>query len=436
VKVLARGARADVRVKVLAALMLGLWLAPMACGLDVVPAARFDASASGVFATRTVVPTVRATAPRDSSRFRMARGTRSWSFPHDHAAHREYATEWWYTTGIVRTAEGRLFGYEVTFFRSGLEPPAAPGEPGELPAPGRGPASRAHEASPASARSPWRARDLVLAHVALSDVARGRFLFDQRLERAAHGWAGADTAEMRVWVGDWRVAWEGESLVLQVPPESTNESFGLDLELTPTGPPVLHGAGGLSVKDDREDPHASWYVSLPRLQTRGRLTVRGQSFTVEGATWLDHEFFSGGLSDGQVGWDWFSCRLEDGRDLMLFRLRGARGETDYAAGTIVSGDGTWRAADMRGATFEGGGLWKSEGSGASYPLRWRVRLPAEGLELTSRTPLAPQEVVARDDVGFTYWEGLVSYQGRWQGEEVRGEGYVEMTGYSKPVRFR
>lgn len=364
----------------------------------------------------------------DARGFRLARGSRAWAFPRDHAAHPEYATEWWYATGIVHTAEGRTFGYELTFFRLGLAPPGPAREP---PSAGRAVAGGREDA-----RSPWRARDLVLAHAAVTDLAERRFLFEQREERAAFGWAGADTGAMKVWVGEWRAGWEGDAFSFSVPAGSTGGRFGLDLELRTRRPPVLHGRGGLSPKDARREPHASWYVSLPRLETAGTLTVGSTVHTVTGRTWMDHEFFSGGLAKEQVGWDWFSCRLEDGRDLMLFRLRDARGATGYAAGTLTSPDGrSWRALDVAGARFESSERWKSDVTGAVYPVAWQVRLPAEDLDLRVRTPLAEQEVAAGRGLGFAYWEGLVSYGGRLGGEAVRGEGYLEMTGYAARLRL-
>lgn len=368
---------------------------------------------------------VRAGSERASG-FREAGGTREWRWPRDHGAHPEYATEWWYTTGVVRTASGRRFGFELTFFRRGLVPPQA---------------SPIVVAAATDEGSSWRARDLILAHAAVTDVAGRRFAARQELERAARGWAGADTSGLNVWAGTWRLAAdpdaEGDAFRLRVPPSSTNDAFGLDLRLSTTRPPVLHGDGGLSRKDARPVPHASWYVSLPRLETSGTLTIGGETFEVTGLTWLDHEFFSGGLAPDQVGWDWFSARLADGRDLMLFRLRDARGGTRFTAGTVTSPDGrSSRAVDARGATFEPLEHWRSPATGARYPVRWRASLPAERLEITTRTPLVEQELGGTDAAGFVYWEGLADYSGTWRGERITGEGYVEMTGYDAPIELR
>ncbi len=45
---------------------------------------------------------------------------RPFVYPIDLGPHLEYQTEWWYYTGNLETADGRHFGYQLTFFRRGL----------------------------------------------------------------------------------------------------------------------------------------------------------------------------------------------------------------------------------------------------------------------------------------------------------------------------
>jgi predicted secreted hydrolase len=221
-----------------------------------------------------------------------------------------------------------------------------------------------------------------------------------------------------------------------VPAASTGGRFGLDLHLESSRPIVLHGRNGLSIKDARAEPHASWYLSLPRLETRGTITAAGESLQVTGTTWMDHEFFTGGLAPTQVGWDWFSARFADGRDLVLYRLRRADGTTDFLSGTVVSAHGaSWRDLDVRGATLEPTERWRRPKSDVVYPVGWRIRLPAEGLALTVETPLSGQELRTGGPT-FDYWEGLVGYRGTWGNADVLGEGYLEMTGYGTPLDLR
>jgi predicted secreted hydrolase len=45
--------------------------------------------------------------------------------------------------------------------------------------------------------------------------------------------------------------------------------------------------------------------------------------------------------------------------------------------------------------------------------------------------LKDQELVVTGSTGNTYWEGAVSIQGRTNNQLVSGQGYVELTGYTK-----
>jgi predicted secreted hydrolase len=224
-------------------------------------------------------------------------------------------------------------------------------------------------------------------------------------------------------------------MTVRIPADETAR-IGLDLTLRAERPPVLHGDGGLTAKGSGPDAGASWYVSVPRLRTEGALHAGGRRHAVSGTSWMDHEFFTGGLAPGQEGWDWLSLRLEDGRDVMLYRLRGAGGATDFALGTATARDGTAaRPLDAAGAVFQPRERWRSPATGVEYPVAWRIELPREDLALEVRTPVEAQEIPSRESVGFSYWEGLVDAAGRWEGRSVRGEGYLEMTGYDRPLRL-
>ena len=97
-----------------------------------------------------------------------------YEFPRDYFGHPEYQTEWWYTTGNLKAAGGRAFGFELTFFRQGASRDAA-------------------------RNSPWDVKDLYLAHLALSDLKGGAFYHSERVNRAGPGLAGASEAQRRIW---------------------------------------------------------------------------------------------------------------------------------------------------------------------------------------------------------------------------------------------
>ena len=333
--------------------------------------------------------------------WRQAGPGHAWRFPRDHGSHPEYRIEWWYYTGNLASDRGRRFGYQVTFFRVGVDP--APANP-----------------------SRWAVRDLYMAHLAVTDLAAGRHLFAERLDRGGLGWAGAREGTLDVWNGDWRASLDGGGHRLEV----IDPSFGVDLRLEPGKRPTLHGENGLSRKGPSAG-NASRYYSMTRMPTTGRIRLDGEWVDVTGASWMDHEFGTTFLEPGQVGWDWFSLQLEDGADLMVFQLRRADGRPDvHSAGTWVDGGGEVTALLRDDVRLVPGRRWTSPASGAAYPVEWRVELPGRQVSLAVNAALDAQELDTAASTGVTYWEGAVTVTGRVGGRQVRGRGYLEMTGYS------
>jgi predicted secreted hydrolase len=160
----------------------------------------------------------------------------------------------------------------------------------------------------------------------------------------------------------------------------------------------------------------------------------GEEFDVTGISWMDHEFGSADLGKDLVGWDWFSIQLEDDSELMLYRLRRSDGSSDPASsGTVISSDGQTRHLLVDDARIESMGTWTSRESGAVYPNRWRLSIPALDLTMEVRPLLDQQELRTSRSTQVIYWEGAVTVAGTKQGRSVKGQGYVELTGYAKPI---
>jgi predicted secreted hydrolase len=323
------------------------------------------------------------------------------SFPRDHAAHSPYRTEWWYYTGNLETAEGRRLGYQLTFFRTGVTP-----TPTTL--------------------SQWALRDLYMAHFAIADLDNQQFVFFERLNRAGVHWAGADTAQYRVWNEGWEVQLEGDTHVLS----ASDGTATLALRLTPEKPPILHGNSGFSQKGASAG-NASHYYSLTRLRTSGTLHVDGKTHSVTGLSWMDHEFGTSFLERDQVGWDWFSLQLQDGRELMLFQIRRADGSIDlHSSGTMVETNGSTAHLSVSEFSLVPEQYWQSPESGARYPIVWTLTLPSQELQLHVSAALPNQELRTEASTGVTYWEGSVIVSGKSGDRDVHGRGYLEMTGYT------
>jgi predicted secreted hydrolase len=342
-----------------------------------------------------------------AQQYRTASPGYDFQFPRDHFAHPEFKTEWWYYTGNLRSADGRRFGFELTFFRTGV-----------------------NRRQPSD--SAWTVTDIYHAHLALSDITARRFYHLERTNRAGPGLAGANQELRQIWNGNWRVQWTQQQQNLQ----AIGDHFVLNLAMIPQKFPVINGVNGVSQKSGSAG-HGSHYISLTRLQTAGSLSVENRTYDVQGLAWMDHEFFSTDLDKDQVGWDWLYVQMEDNTELMLYHMRRNDGSEDpYSAGTYVDSEG--RSRHLTFADFSlipTGKTWRSRESGATYPVSWQIGVPSLGIKLEVMTELENQEITSRAGITPNYWEGAITVSGTRDSSSVAGIGYLEMTGYDKPLNL-
>ncbi len=324
-------------------------------------------------------------------------------FPRDLGAHEEYQTEWWYYTGNLATEAGRPFGYQFTIFRRALQPLA--------------------EVTAVEDASAWRSNQLYLAHFTISDIAEQQFYAAERFSRDGAGLAGAQAQPYEVWLEDWSVS--------QIAPDQTRlqartGEVALDLVLTETMPPVLHGDGGLSQKGPQPG-NASYYYSMIRQQSEGTVTVGDETFTVDGLSWKDHEYSTSALSPGSVGWDWLSLQFDDGGGLMLFEIRREDGTREpLSSGSYIAPDGSVQQLTLGDWDLQVLETWRSPESGAEYPVAWRLTIPGLEMTLEGEAQMPNQEL----RVSTIYWEGAVEFAGEIAGQALEAQGYMEMTGYA------
>jgi predicted secreted hydrolase len=313
-------------------------------------------------------------------RFPKVEPNKSLQFPHDHGAHPDYRQEWWYITGWLKTAEGRDVGFQITFFR------ARPNIVTDNP-------------------SAFTPRQVILAHAALSDPRHGRLRHDERAARTALGLAGAKEGMTEVWVDDWKLQMKDGGYEARI----LAKDFSLDLNFE-NAKVILQGQQGFSRKGRRPD-EASYYYSRPQLKVAG--SVDGRRAT--GLAWLDHEWSSQYMDSEAAGWDWCGLNMDDGSSLMAFRMRGKDGATRFAP---------------EGVTFVPLRGWKSPRTGVQYPVAMQVTAGNQSVRLE---PLMDdQELDARASTGTIYWEGAVT---AWRGQQRVGRGYLELTGYWRPMRI-
>jgi predicted secreted hydrolase len=345
--------------------------------------------------------------PSAMAQYKAALPGYRYEFPRDHFNHPDYQTEWWYTTGNLTASDGHHYGFELTFFRQGVDR-----DPGKKEA--------------------WDIQDLYLAHLALSDLDGRKFYHSERTSRAGPGLAGIDEKQKRIWNGNWEIRWEGDEEILRV----ADDRFLLWLSLHSEKPPVIHGVDGVSQKAVGVG-RASHYISFTRLLTSGTIQIAGKSISVRGTSWMDHEFFTQSMDLEQVGWDWLSLQFEDNTELMLYQFRRKDGSTDpYSSGTYVNAQGKsvhLSAADFR--LVPTGETWTSDVTGAKYPVGWNAEIPKLGLKLAMTARLKSQELAGGSKIAPSYWEGAISVEGTRNGANVRGAGYLEMTGYDRAMEM-
>ena len=335
---------------------------------------------------------------------------RNLSFPRDQGAHPDFRTEWWYITGSAKSGN-REFGFQVTFFRSRVDPTQA-------------------------MQSQFAAKQLLFAHAAVTDVQGKKLWHDQYIARAGFGIAQASEADTQVKLRQWtlqRNATDGNYRA-KIP----GKDFKLDLQFNPTQPLLVQGNNGLSRKGP-DEKQASYYYSHPQLRAAGSITLQGQEFNIaDGSGWLDHEWSQELLHPDAVGWDWIGMNLFDGSALTAFQLRKKDGTALWSGGSYRSAAQAANAgagskpfiASPGEVQFQALKPWKSPLTGASYPVEWLVRTPAD--YYTVKAVIPNQELDSRSSTGAVYWEGLSDLFD--SNSKHVGRGYLEMTGYAGVLR--
>jgi predicted secreted hydrolase len=331
----------------------------------------------------------------------------AYQFPKDFNSHDDFRVEWWYYTGNLEEIEtARPFGYQLTFFRVTLNNEGA--NPNQ---------------------SQWKLGHVYFAHMTLTDIDGEKFYYFERINRKGVGNAGADADRLMVWNEDWFLEGKGKVHSLKAMESGT----GIELQLVPEKKLVIHGNNGISKKGS-EKGNASHYFSYTRMKTTGQIFVKGKAYNVIGSSWMDHEYSSNQLNDELVGWDWFSLKLDDKTELMLYLLRRKTGGVDsFSSGTFIAADGSSRHIKQEEFIVRPLSYWTSKKSGIVYPASWELKLPNFGIKLTLSPDLNEQELYDLRSISASYWEGSVSVEGTIRGDSIKGKGYVELVGYGKPL---
>ena len=341
-----------------------------------------------------------ATRTRAADAYPEVTAGRALQFPQDYGAHSAFRNEWWYVTGWLADASGNPYGFQVTFFR--IRPGVAEDNP-----------------------SRFAPRQILFAHATLADPRYGRLRVDQRAARTGFELADAREGNTDVWIDDWSLRLAEGGYLARI----AARDFRLELQFSPTQAMLLEGDEGFSRKGP--DPRqASYYYSQPHLAVTGRIAAGDEEARVTGSAWLDHEWSSELMAAEAVGWDWIGINFDGGGALMAFRMRDRSGSALWGAGTLRAPDGSVRSLAPNQIEFVPQKRWRSPRTRVEYPVVMNVR--AGDVQCTLEPLMDDQELDTRMGVGALYWEGAV--RALREGREI-GRGYLELTGYGKPLKL-
>lgn len=336
------------------------------------------------------------------------------NLPTDHQAHPAFDIEWWYLTANLVDEMNQPYAFQWTLFRF-----TNPNQTG-----------------------PWHDGQTFMAHTSLHTPTQHWFeerfaaggvgnakvgLVPSAVNNSELAFTGGPTLTLAM--DDWR--WQASNADGSLFPATLRASVtqtadtqlktaasrvDMTFELIPSGPFVLQGDEGYSVKS-REGKHASHYYSLPFIDISGTLeTVYGIK-KLSGKAWYDHEWTSTLLDTSTAGWDWMSLHFDNGDKLMAFSMR-LNDQQDYHTGTYISADGTAFTLLPEDISLEI--IQYTEVDSRSLPLHWQVSIANKSIDIRVTATIA----TAYNRSIFGYYEGPVIIEGTHS-----GVGFLELTGY-------
>jgi predicted secreted hydrolase len=312
--------------------------------------------------------------------------------PADEFPHGFGQAEWWYYSGRLESEGGRGFGIQAVIFHV---------PPGVVPT----------------------LADTWIAHYSVLDQATGSFAYDQSSEARPFPPRIMDMAT-DFSVQTALVQMTGREGAQRLTAVMRDGNYGLDLMLTDTRGPVLHGDGGHVPYGGGEN--RSFYYSRPTVSATGTLVIEDQPTRVSGSLWFDRQW-GRDLRNPWLPWDWFSLRLDDGTRVMLYVFRDTQPPVAY--GTFVPPIGDPVPLTRDEFTIAPTASWTSPHTSRTYPVAWEIRLPVQNLTVSVTATVDDQELDTRPTTLNVYWEGLCELIGTQGTRDVNGWAYVELTNY-------
>jgi predicted secreted hydrolase len=318
--------------------------------------------------------------------------------PNDMHPHKEIV-EWWYYNGHLQDTKGNRYAFMNCLFKVDIRKVNIP-----------------------YLRIPFKKQniisDIYFAHSVLSDITHGKnwkeiqnisLLSRDSFKRPLFYANYADPIITRGYMN---------SEIAETKPGTFHIKTELmDLWMESKKTPLLEGGKGYISAGNR----GSYYYSLTRLETRGKIYVDKKWIDVTGLSWMDHQWANVPYSKDK--WTWFSVQLENGTDIMCVEYDN-RKWIDCLADIIHENGRMEHYKKLE--LYPGKKAWKSSATGSVYPLSWSIKIPEADISLEVASLTKNQEMIFR---AINYWEGPLQVTATIGGKKVKGQGFMELVGY-------
>lgn len=266
------------------------------------------------------------------------------SLDEEFLAHKK-GSEWWYSTGYLNDASGRLFGFQFTLAKVNIY------------------GLKFH-----------------MLLTSLTDYQTGKHYFEQGTAFFGSG----------VTITPTRTAFGEKAEMIYTPNAVASKGhmqicvkgrdYSLTVDMNATKPPVWHCDNGVLQMGILDDPkETTYYYSYTNLLATGKLTFENQKFNLTGKGWFDKQGGTYTITDRRVGWEWFSLRFFDNEEVMLFAFP----QDHYYDGTLIEPSGNYRR--LNAYTIRPLGF--TEAGGYKFSNGWQLTMKGVKGEDYTITPL-------------------------------------------------
>lgn len=288
------------------------------------------------------------------------------SFEKDWLVHKK-AHEWWYVTGILDDEDGNRYSFQYTLIHAAV---------GFI--------------------RPW------VLMLAVTDYREETHYYNQRFRI---GTRGIRVTSKEASFDRSRIVRTEEGFCFA----GFGDRFTYRLRGRKCKEPVLHGDNG-RLQMGTDDPRdTTFYYSCTNIEVVGELELNGVKKSVQGRCWLDKQGGTFNVFREATHWEWFSFRLKDGREIMLFSYPQDQGYND---GTLIESDGSYR----RIREYTTRPLRFIESKGMKFSAAWEIVIAGVGTFFV--------EPIMEGQLNLAYYEELCRVTDL-SGEEV-GSAFVEL----------